>query len=361
MLDSFLSVWAELRMMVWYSLVLALAVAVVVAGVGFKFRHDWSAGKLFTPLGKTIDSHQANCTNRIHFHRQNNWGMGSDIHTWSQAICNSMQVGATLVQLDEQWIWNDLSFCPNVKQPLGCYFRIEKHCPGATSMGTISWKHDYNRCPKYIQDDRTRQEFRAAAMEYLFSHLDKRLVQEAEAEIKGTFGAEGIPDDMITVHLRWGDKKLEMKLVSQEEFVDAIDGLAKNYSIANPKIFITTESKHALESMEGYVKEHRKSWTLYNYGPSVYETRVVEKKTNETLHHNPMALARHTGGKIGKASIIALMMALEAKYYVLTSGSNWSRLIDELRRNVVNHVCGNCTVMVDLREAFRDHNWRARV
>jgi hypothetical protein len=123
-------------------------------------------------------------------------------------------------------------------------------------------------------------------------------------------------------------------------------------------VFITTESQHALESMQNYVKEHRKSWTLYNFAPSVYETRVIEKSTNQTLHHNPMALAHHTGGKIGKASIIALMLAMEAKYYVLTSGSNWSRLIDELRRNVVNQVCGNCTVMVDLREAFRDHNWR---
>lgn len=341
---------------------LLLFAETIVDCQNLKFRHDWSAGKLFTPLGQTINNHQTNCTKRVHYHRQNNWGMGSDIHTWSQAICNSMQAGTTLLQLDEQWIWNDLTFCPDVKQPLGCYFNIHNHCPSSVSnhKSIISWKHDYSRCPKYIQDDRTRQEFRGAAMEYLFSHVDKRLVQEAEAEIVKVFGPEGIPNDMITVHLRWGDKKLEMKLVSQEEFVSAIDGLAKNYSIAHPKVFLTTESQHALESMQQYVKEHRKTWTLYNYSPSVYETRVVEKDTNMTVHHNPMAVARHTGGKIGKASVAALMMALEAKYYVLTSGSNWSRLIDELRRNVVNHVCGNCTVMVDLREAFRDHNWRKR-
>ena len=141
-----------------------------------KFRHDWSAGELFTPLGKTISDHQTNCTSQVHYHRQNNWGMGSDIHTWSQAICNSMQVGATLLQLDEHWIWNDAKFCPSsIKQPLGCYFNVEKYCPNSKVRNPriITFKHDYNRCPKYITDDKTRQEFRAAAMEFLFSKVNK--------------------------------------------------------------------------------------------------------------------------------------------------------------------------------------------
>ena len=43
-----------------------------------------------------------------------------------------------------------------------------------------------------------------------------------------------------------------MKLVSQEEFVTAIDNITTNYSIINPKIVITTESQHALESMQLY-------------------------------------------------------------------------------------------------------------
>lgn len=330
-------------------------------GADFHLKHNWTAGTIYTPLARKIHDNLTNCTKQVNYHRQNNWGMGSDIHTWSQAVCNSMQLDSTLLQLEEDWIWNEKSYCPKgTKQPLGCYFNLQTHCPGSVRGGprVISWKHDYSRCPKYIKDDKTRQEFRAAAMEFLFSNMSSRLVKEAESEIKTIFGEYGIPNDMITVHLRWGDKKLEMKLVSQEEFVEAIDQLARNYSISHPKVFITTESKHALSSMETYVKEHRKTWTLYNYPPSVFETRVYDKKTNTTNTHNPMAMARHTGGIIGKASLIALLLAMEAKYYILTSGSNWSRLIDELRRNVIDQECNFCTKMVDLREAFRDHNWR---
>lgn len=187
--------------------------------------------------------------------------MGSDIHTWSQAICNSMQVGATLLQLDEEWIWNDKKFCtPKPVQPLQCYFNVHKKCPQskANAPAIMTFKHDYHRCPKYITDDKSRQAFRAAAMEFLFSSVNKKLVDEAVTSIEKVFGKEGVPEDLITVHLRWGDKKLEMKLVSQEEFVVAIDGMAKNHSIANPKVFITTESNHALTAMQSYVQEHRK-------------------------------------------------------------------------------------------------------
>ena len=349
-----------MRIIIEISLALCYLVCVVYCGE-LKLRHNWGNGTLFTPLAKLIKANQETCSPRVHYHRQNNWGMGSDIHTWSQAICNSMQVGATLLQLDEHWIWNDPQYCPKgTTQPLGCYFNIQQHCPKSipNNPRIISWKHDYNRCPKYIQNDQTRQEFRAAAMEYLFSNINSKIIHDANTAIHTIFGDNGIPSDLITVHLRWGDKKLEMKLVSQEEFVTAIDNIATNYSIINPKIFITTESQHALESMQLYVSKHRSNWTLYNYSPSVYETRVIEKKSNITLHHNPMAVAKHTGGSIGKSSIIALLIALEAKYYILTSGSNWSRLIDELRKNVINHICHNCTIMMDLREAFRDHNWR---
>lgn len=182
-------------------------------------------------------------------------------------------------------------------------------------------------------------------------------MKEAEAEITNVFGDYGIPENMITVHLRWGDKRKEMKLVTQQEFVDAIDAIATTHNLTHPKVFVTTESKEALEKIEQYVKSHKPTWTLYNYGPSVFES----KAPSAAMATSPMNMARHTGGIIGKASIIALLYAMESRYYVLTSGSNWSRLIDELRRNVVDYKCGNCTVMVDLRQAFSDHNWRRYV
>ena len=52
--------------------------------------------------------------------------------------------------------------------------------------------------------------------------------------------------------------------------------------------------------------------------------------------------------RTGLVSLATLLVALEAEYYVLSLGSNWSRLIDELRRTRVDGVCRGCTKMVDL-------------
>ena len=54
-------------------------------------------------------------------------------------------------------------------------------------------------------------------------------------------------------------------------------------------------------------------------------------------------------GRAGLQSLAALLISLEANRYVLARGSNWSRLIDELRKSIVDSRCGNCTKMIDLR------------
>ena len=59
-------------------------------------------------------------------------------------------------------------------------------------------------------------------------------------------------------------------------------------------------------------------------------------------------MAQDSNGSYGLESIASLVLAMEAKYYVLTTGSNFSRLINELRTNVVDVKCGNCTKMIDL-------------
>jgi hypothetical protein len=45
----------------------------------------------------------------------------------------------------------------------------------------------------------------------------------------------------------------------------------------------------------------------------------------------------------------SLLVAMEANYFVLTTASNWSRLMNELRKNFVEPRCNNCTLMVDLK------------
>lgn len=73
--------------------------------------------------------------------------------------------------------------------------------------------------------------------------------------------------------------------------------------------------------------------------------------------HSQKEEAEKNGGAIGRHALVALLLALEvctcdnlyatklaasfpsylqANYFVLTTGSNWSRLIDELRRTIID-------------------------
>ena len=47
--------------------------------------------------------------------------------------------------------------------------------------------------------------------------------------------------------------------------------------------------------------------------------------------------------------MVALLLALNARYYVLSTASTWSRLINNIRLRVVDRECNGCTDMVDLR------------
>ena len=66
------------------------------------------------------------------------------------------------------------------------------------------------------------------------------------------------------------------------------------------------------------------------------------------------ALARSSRGRAGLESLASLLVSLESNRYVLCLGSNWSRLINELRATVVDYRCRNCTKMLNLRDLY-DH------
>ena len=311
----------------------------------------WTNRELHSPLAKRIGANQDTCTEKIYYHQMQNSGMGSDFHTWSQALCNSLQYSSTLVQVDEPWIWADKSFCneEDHRQPLSCYFGMHLTCPNSTLASTapISWNNRMYMCESYIYDIPSRLLFRAAAIEYLFANLNPKLVHVAEKAIPIVFGPKGIPDNLITVHVRWGDKSKEMNLVNQTEYFNAIEQLVTKHQLSDPHVYITTESKEGLDKLIEEIKIQGKSWKVHHYEAAVYNGNM-----------SPTSVAANSQGSLGLHSLISLLLAMEAKYYIITSGSNWSRVIDELRTTVVDVACGNCTDSVDLREGFFAHNWR---
>eukprot|EP01039_Chlorochromonas_danica_P000593 gene593-639_t len=276
------------------------------------------------------------------------------MHMWSQALCNALQRGETLQQLPDQvWVWNERKFCTGREhQPLRCYFNITNHCPPHHGRPIIiDYRNDLSNCPNWIPDEKARQPFRAAAMELLFSHLSNDLIQEVELAGRAIFGEKGIPhENLLTVHIRWGDKASEMRLVDIPTYIQALSTFINQASISDPHIFITTESSNARKKLEQAIHDKGLNWKLFHYEPP--------EVAQPDLERIPIHVAFASEGASGKASMIALLLSLEARYFVLTSGSNWSRLINELRTNVVDAQCGNCTRMVDLQQAFKFHNWR---
>lgn len=116
----------------------------------------------------------------------------------------------------------------------------------------------------------------------------------------------------------------------------------------------------AINKLKQQIMSHNSTWMVHYYPPAVFQgnSRGNGNNSNKTKDLSTMDMAIHSQGSLGLASLVSLLIAMEAKYYLLTSGSNWSRLIDELRLSVTDPACGGCTRMVDLREGIPSaHNW----
>eukprot|EP00397_Hematodinium_sp_SG-2012_P043221 GEMP01048002.1.p1 GENE.GEMP01048002.1~~GEMP01048002.1.p1 ORF type:complete len:285 (+),score=57.85 GEMP01048002.1:405-1259(+) len=280
---------------------------------------------------------------RTQVHRMNNNGLGSDIHTWSQALCNAMEVNATLAVVGG-WIWSDNELrsanetaSRAASSPMACYFGTSTKCASADLSQAEKQTWLRGHCPHWIRGFA----FRAAAVEYLFSNVSPALVRRAEQTYAAVFGDRKSP--LITVHIRWGDKHSEMKLVPIEDYVVAVSHLLIRHNITDtPILYISTEDPSAAAAFKSISP---RTWEIF-----------TDHMVTEMQHFRPWlgnhavksAIASH--GMAGSASLASVLIAMESQYYVLTTGSNWSRLINELRTNVVDPRCGNCTDMIDLRK-----------
>ena len=150
---------------------------------------------------------------------------------------------------------------------------------------------------------------------------------------------------MITVHLRWGNKNSEMDLVPIYEYILAIRELVSKNKLDKVNIYLATEDPDAADLFE---KSCEKNWTVYRDWTLTKEQ--FNRKLAKLRGVTDQVMAEGTKGRYGLECLASLLIATEARFFVLTTGSNFSRLINELRTNVIDVRCGNCTQMVDLRE-----------
>ena len=343
-------------------------------------RHFWEAiaeptSDHLSPLAQEIYKLQNNCSlPTATFELDNDFGLGSHLHLWSQALCNAWQHGWRLQTHNPHWLWLDQAYCdPELAEqsPLLCYFsRSENQCPpnSATSATT---PNKYNitipdpritrlRCRRLQDNPNAVSEFRAAAIEYLFHRaLSHTVIREAERQLglqwQQSYATAAANNNnghdhhfLIAVHMRWGDKFWEMDLAPASEYVEAVQKLlpspnnnSNNNNHSSVAVYLACEDPRAVRE---FLQAAPADWKVY-----VDRTVTELNAFRPTKGNRASWTTRNTKGRAGLVALGSLLVALEADSFVLTTKSNWSRLINELRQNVLDVRCGNCTRMIDLR------------
>lgn len=325
-----------------------------------KLRYDWTNLPVQSALAKRMVDHQENCNLPLaNFGYRNRFGLGSDIHLWGQAICNGMEENKR-VRTVAPWIFVDEEECDlNVTKgsSMLCYFPASellcdedrttaekeeiKHWLGNPKKHTIM-----HNCSSVLEEGGFGiSDVRTATLEYLFRSVSPVLIKEGERQLNLVF-PDGVPEKLITVHIRWGDKGKEMELVSIEQYIIGIHkilGERKSETIA-PNIYLATEDPKA------YAEFKEKAPLSWKVHVDQYFFDMLGYREKENVYNQGPKTSKQTQGRAGLVALGSLLVAMEADDFVLTTASNWSRLMNELRKNVVDPRCNNCTTMVDLRK-----------
>lgn len=146
------------------------------------------------------------------------------------------------------------------------------------------------------------------------------------------------PDGTINLHIRHGDKGIEMDLVPTSDFLRAAEEVVFNAPIqfARQLMFLSTEDDTAVTESSGFVTgrlnttsegeklELNPHWTLTWYD-------VPRNNVNGMSQLDEFTGAKLTRPQLTRIWWLQLLMALECDAWVGARGSNWNRLIDELR------------------------------
>jgi hypothetical protein len=397
-------------------------------------RFDWTNLELKSSIAQRMAVHQStiHCTNNNHHHQalgefrfRNRFGLGSDLHLWTIALCNAMELQVRLHTV-LPWIFWDQDRCgtkatnsrniatdatPDANSSvssMSCYFpQAEPQCPSIFADESSHYHHQQHQrpllspnttvyklyrgqgrismeCPTVIQGmgllslSSARNEIYAAGIEFLFSRVSPMVQQEAERQLRRVFSgnvnqmmrsttkttttdpmlndtksvASGsrdivVPPDLITVHIRWGDKGSEMKLVPMEEYIEAVNRIQRERGrpVEKAVIFLATEDPRAVQELRSKAPP---GWTIYL--DQYFHDYAMHRSAENVYNGNPL-MSNALQGKPGLTALGSLLVAMEANDFVLTTQSNWSRLMNEIRTNILDPRCQNCTKMIDLRPA----------
>ncbi len=130
-----------------------------------------------------------------------------------------------------------------------------------------------------------------------------------------------LPSGTISAHIRGGDKKKEMKLVAPARYVEAATELIQRMpnSFSSRTLFVSGDEERAIQESRVLAEKERLPFVYTHIHRQIggYHLRNWTSKDDVTANFY--------------GHLLQLLMCLEADAWIGTRGSNWNRLIDELR------------------------------
>jgi hypothetical protein len=278
-------------------------------------------------------------------------GFGADLHVWTAHLASALEAGKPIVTQaslskpgSSHYPFGNSSGCllNNDDGGIGCYFDDRARCDSGYDLqlnpqgGIYQMPLDQMKLPPNFHG--SISDWRREGVTFLFMHARPWLVDHACSE-RSRIKFE-VPD--ITLQIRWGDKWKEMRLVPMQHYIDKIHHVVTTFSYPpDVKIFVMTEDYRAFDDFRAAADP---TWKVQVYAPAVFP------RTTD-LHADSPRTVSATGHDVATSSLVAMFMCLESKHYIGASGSNWARLMNELRqsRNMYLPTCQGCTHFHDLQ------------
>ena len=301
-------------------------------------RQRWDEEQLYTELGHAINASQmrANCAAPPPLlHALRGCGMGSDLTTWGMSLCGAFVGGRALAVAPGWTKYNeDESEFGGWLAPTACPDARAAVPRGSKPLNGI------DKFPKCSPKGVPGAQWRYGVYEFLFRSAPPAVRDGACAIATELFGPRGAPDDLILVHMRWDDKvntDIPADAITVDRYLAAVAELVRTHAIVSPVIFLESQSR---EAVAAFTRSAPRAWSVRSWHSAVAMTHKeswlapAAARAENSLH-----------------AFETLLVAAEARYFVLQTASSWSRLMDGMRRTRGEAACpggGGCTELLDL-------------
>ncbi|RVD86230.1 uncharacterized protein DFL_004517 [Arthrobotrys flagrans] len=154
------------------------------------------------------------------------------------------------------------------------------------------------------------------------------VTHSSTGELIDTKAPYPLPDGSFSMHVRHGDKGVEMELIPFRKYVDrAEEYAAMNMIMTRKTCFISTEDREVLEE----AKKIGNAWISVNTTSNENWTWIWSDIPR--INGGPVEQLNNFGNRTEMTIkwMLQLFFAIEASNIVGTRGSGWNRMIDELR------------------------------